>query len=174
VDPGWSCAAFAVYAARELSHASLVESPAHLAPADLGRALAALGLAGAGAPGVLVVERPVVYPARGRSAKRRTRSPNDVMKVAQSAGAWSGAGAALGLEVVAVEPASWKRQLDKDVVHARLREALSASELAVLDAAVRTVPKKLGHNVLDAAAIGAWALGRLPGFPPRPARLLEF
>jgi hypothetical protein len=181
VDPGWSCCAFAAYVDGQLALARLVRAPAHEGPRALDPALRELGLVEVrefrGVPqhryprGVVLVEWPRIYPS-GVSEKKGTRNPNDVLKVAQSAGAWLGAGVGLGMAARQVEPRAWKGNLDKKKVERRLREALSAAELRVLDAALAPLQKDLRHNVVDAAAIGAWVLGRVP-LAPRDPRLLE-
>lgn len=97
----------------------------------------------------VVVELPQVY-TRGSSKG----DPNDLVDLAFSAGRL--VGNATNLRTV--RPREWKGQLPKNVHHARVRKALSAAELAVLDAC--NVPVSKRHNVLDAVGLGLWALRR--------------
>lgn len=95
------------------------------------------------------------------------------------AGMFAGAS---GCRVTAVTPAQWKGSTAKPVAHGRLWAALTPAErvrlggsdtLARIDAAklagalARWKPGEhyygawLGHNLLDAVALGCWRLGRI-------------
>lgn len=61
----------------------------------------------------------------------------------------------------AVRPDEWKGQTPTDtVVRARVASRLSPTESVVLARAEALAGKTLGHNVLDAVAIGLWAVDR--------------
>jgi hypothetical protein len=155
VDPGKHDSWLAIYLSGVLAAARRCPGQGGAPALVLQLALEELGAAGL--PGVLVVERPVVYPGG------RTKRPADQLAVAVVAGGWQAAGEIAGLVSRGVEPAVWKGQLDKLKVERRLREALDLEEIAVLDAAQASVKKKNErHNVADCVAIGAWVLGRVP------------
>jgi hypothetical protein len=82
-------------------------------------------------------------------------SQNDLIEVAVSVGAIVGATSA-DTTVTLVTPAEWKGQLPKDVHHARIAKHITPT----MRAHVEAYPKHLQHNVLDAIALGLWALER--------------
>lgn len=121
-------------------------------------ALTDCGLGGVeyAAPGPLVnqvvIEHPVIYPG-GRSA-----NPNDIVKVAISAGEW--AGRYFPCPVRYVKPRDWKGTIDADVCNKRVLAALSAEEGRVYARASEKVPARKRHNVIDAIGLGLFQLGR--------------
>jgi hypothetical protein len=107
-------------------------------------------------PQRVVIERPAIY-AHGRQKAR----PADVITLALRAGEWAGFCRAEGLpRPEYVEPAEWKGQVGKDVCHARAWARLSERERSRVDAAVRGLSPGVRHNVLDAVALGLWAVQR--------------
>lgn len=98
----------------------------------------------------LAIEVPQIYKVRRTDA-------NDLIDVALVAGAWI----SRYKHVQIFRPAEWKGQAPKKIVHERIRERLSEGEREVLDRDLRSVPKSLQHNALDAVGIGLHALGRL-------------
>lgn len=129
---------------------------------------------------VVVVEKPEYHGDRTHAARVQ-----DLMALC-----WAGARAAAyvagrsGLrEITEYTPAAWKGQEPKPIHHARLWAVLDASERAVLggDATRAAIDKAIDagalrrwpamynayprafkmHNTLDAAALGAFHLGRL-------------
>ena len=105
---------------------------------------------------VVVIEHPVIYP------HGRTKNPNDVLKVAVSAGEWAGRLADRALEIRYVFPRDWKGTINGDIMNARTWARLDDGEKQVVDDAVRAqkIPARKRHNVLDAIGLGLFAMGR--------------
>lgn len=101
---------------------------------------------------VIVVELPQVY-VRARSKG----DPNDLINVAFAAGKVVGSLRSDETTVTTVKPAAWKGQVPKHIIEARVKKALSATEL---DNVVQCKPN-LMHNVWDAVGIGLAYMGRL-------------
>jgi hypothetical protein len=130
---------------------------------------------------VIVVERPEYQGERTQSAR-----PQDLIALA-----WAGARAAAyaagesTAEIIELTPSKWKGTEPKPIHHARLWAILSAPERAILGgdatgAAIEAAVERGAmsrwskpgvayyarsfktHNLLDAAALGAHYLGRLP------------
>jgi len=123
------------------------------------------GVSGIGDLGLLdgdaevVVELPVIYTG-GRS-----RAPGqDLVVLAYRAGRLVEAVlAALGprtVKVSEIAPAAWKAQVPQDVLEPRIRGRLDADEAALIVDAAHCAASK-AHNVLDAAGIGLWRVGRM-------------
>lgn len=100
---------------------------------------------------VLVIELPQVYPGA------RDEDPNDLIQVARSVGMWEQAVSAL--EVHLVHPRKWKGTVAKEIHNRRTLAKLEPAELALLEAL--KLPASKRHNVIDAIALGLWALGRM-------------
>lgn len=100
---------------------------------------------------VLVIELPQVYPGA------RDEDPNDLIQVARSVGMWEQA--VQCEECHLVHPRKWKGTVAKEIHNRRTLAKLEPSELALLDALKLPASKK--HNVIDAIALGLWALGRM-------------
>jgi hypothetical protein len=104
-----------------------------------------------------IIERPVIYP------NGRTANPNDIVKLAVTAGEMAGLLLANGISVRYVEPRAWKGTLDKDTCCRRAWGRLSAAEQQV---AAKFRPEPTGKvkggkdHVLDAIGIGLFAVGR--------------
>lgn len=104
-----------------------------------------------------VIEFPVIYP------HGKTANPNDIVKLAWTAGEQAGLLMAHGIEVRTVEPRAWKGTLDKDVCCRRVWRRLQDHEAAV---AAKWQPEDEGKvkdaktHVLDAIGIGLNAVGR--------------
>lgn len=99
---------------------------------------------------LVVLELPQVYGVRATRVA-------DLVYLAAYAGEFAASCAPAAR--VYVEPADWKGQAPKDVVHRRIGKVLRPSELAALGACLPS----LRHNMLDAVGIGLARLGRLPG-----------
>lgn len=99
----------------------------------------------------LVIEVPQVYVAgRGKG------DPDDLLELAGVDGAIT---ALLGPTTTrSPKPREWKGQVPKEIHHARALRKLSPPETVVLEQT--KVPPSLRHNVLDAVALGLWALKR--------------
>jgi hypothetical protein len=97
------------------------------------------------------IESQVVYP-------RSKVPPNDLIKLAQSAGRWAGRYDALGVEAYFVEPARWKGQVPKEIHQQRIVNDLTTFELAISVRATKSIALAKRHNMLDAIGIGLWAL----------------
>jgi hypothetical protein len=98
------------------------------------------------APHVLVVEWPQVYGGK--------RNHHDLLKLAASVGVVAGTFVLPKLELV--EPRIWKGRTEKSLHARHAVGVLSAKERAVLSAC--GAPPSLMHNVIDAVALGLWAL----------------
>ena len=102
------------------------------------------------------IESQAIYPGRGGAR------PADIIKLAQSAGAWAGIYATLGAEVHWVLPAQWKGQIPKPkrgetyIVEKRVLAVLSPPERAVLELGCKGLCASKRHNVIDAVGIGLW------------------
>jgi len=104
-----------------------------------------------------VIEHPVIYP------HGKTRNPNDIVKLAVTAGEQAGLLMANGIRVRYIEPRVWKGTLDKSVCCRRAWSRLREDEAAVAE---KWQPEEEGEvkdaktHVLDAIGIGLHALGR--------------
>jgi hypothetical protein len=103
-----------------------------------------------------VIELPQIY--RGALMKG---DPNDLVKVAVQVGRFAERlEETCRKDVELVKPATWKGQIPKDVHHRRARARLLAEEVRVLERVLLGVPAAKQHNVLDAVALGLYAVGR--------------
>jgi len=99
-------------------------------------------------------ERPKHYPNSKVSA-------TDIVTLALRCGESVGAYSARGAKVTYYEPAEWKGQVAKNPHHQRIWARLTDSEKDIVEKAARKVPEKKRNNVLDAVALGLFALGRV-------------
>jgi hypothetical protein len=159
IDPGVHMQACAIYA-----HGYLVSAAFNLDP---------------GACEIVVVERPEYQGKRSDSARVQ-----DLIALAWNGARFAASTAAeCGATLVELTPSQWKGSSPKPVVHAALWGVLSAAERALLGgakthaaitkalergAAKRWPPNShmypstwTMHNILDAAAMGAFYLGRI-------------
>ncbi len=60
-----------------------------------------------------------------------------------------------------VKPSRWIGQLDNDLLHDRMFEALGNSEHDVYFKAQKATNRGVFHNVQDAISLGLWRLGRI-------------
>lgn len=100
-------------------------------------------------PNILLIELPQIYPGA------RDEDPNDLIQVARAVGQWEQA-FGYGAELVHVYPRQWKGQVPKKIHVARTLAKLTDAERALLPA----LPASKLHNVVDAAGLGLWLLGR--------------
>ena len=96
----------------------------------------------------LVVEVPRIYP-------HSPADPESILKLAYTAGRLVGNFEAV--KIVKVEPRGWKGQRPKKVDNRYTMSLLSVAESKIVKAAA---PPSLLDNVIDAAGIGLWKLGR--------------
>lgn len=98
----------------------------------------------------LIVESQQIY-------RHSKGDPNDLLPLAFQAGAVMHAVCAA--EKLSPLPRAWKGTVKKEIMTARILSKLSPAERTVIDTV--KCPKSLLHNVVDAAGIGLWHLGRL-------------
>lgn len=99
----------------------------------------------------IIIEFPQIY---GASTSKKG-DDNDLLDLA-------GVGGAIAsmfntMRILSPHPRDWKGQVPKETMTERIRRALSDTERANIE----KCPASLMHNVLDAAGIGLWQLGRL-------------
>ncbi len=97
---------------------------------------------------VLLIEKPQVYTGAGKSKG----DPNDLIDVALVVGALLEIGGRLWWTCETVKPFTWKGNLPKKLSLQRLKKALAPEEAVHVHFA--------DHNIVDAACIGMWKLGR--------------
>ena len=102
------------------------------------------------APGVCVIEVPVIYPGT------RDKNPNDLITLALMVGDLRGYYRRAGFEVHLVKPRTWKGTAPKKICCARTVAALRPEELALLPKRPRA--KDYDHNMLDSIGLGLWWL----------------
>lgn len=103
----------------------------------------------------VIIEKPQVYEARNSKG-----DPNSLIALAIQVGEYKGFFEERRATVALIRPHDWKGTLPKEVHHARLWEALSPAEQAVVSQAGRGVAKSRLHNMLDAVALGREAFVR--------------
>jgi len=153
VDPGVHACGVAYFTDGKLNAATYLcasnKAPLTIsAPYLAARISLWVGLAGRSRPSEVVIELPQVY--------RRTLSkgdPNDLINLAVVCGAI----AAQFPNVRFVRPAEWGKQIPKAIKNTRALAMLSDEEKSRIE---YPKAKSLSHNVLDAVAIGLWALKR--------------
>jgi hypothetical protein len=97
---------------------------------------------------------------------RKDPNPNSILLMARNAGEHAGLWKSKGVEVVYLEPNSWKGSTPKLIDHARTWGKLDENERGVVDRCFSTAPGRNGmapgkrHNVLDAVGIGLFGVGR--------------
>jgi len=151
IDPGVRGTGVAVFTDGVLVRALVV------AAFDLQRATGDVAhvCAGCGKVSQAVIELPQIY-----AAAKQDGDPNDLISIAAVAGAAAGVLAHAGGRITYARPAEWKGQAPKAVIHARMHAILSDAEAAIAARCLVTHGKRLGHNGLDAVALGLWFLGR--------------
>jgi hypothetical protein len=100
----------------------------------------------------VLIERPTIYPL-----DKMRGDPNDLIKVALTAGRWAEAAARIGCVVEYVEPRTWKGQTPKEIHNRRVTAQLDAREQTVIP----QLPATRLHNVIDAIGLGLWKLRRI-------------
>jgi hypothetical protein len=107
-------------------------------------------------PSKVVIERPQVY-------NKRNVDPNDLVTLAIQVGRYEEHFAGRGVkDIQEVLPRDWKGTLGKDVVHRQCTKIYSKEEQATIDAALKGLNQKAQTDLLDACALGLWALNRYP------------
>lgn len=173
IDPGADCG-LSVYRARQLVWAGCLTWP-NTAPLVLAINAAVCPESTAPQkPGIvnreryifeIVAERPVVY----KPGESLYVNPANIVTLAITLGRWVGFAEDYIRDCPKAPtrfytPADWKRQVPKEVTHARLRRRLTVVELTALDASLKPIAAGKRHNALDAACIGLFGVGRcLPG-----------
>jgi hypothetical protein len=99
----------------------------------------------------VVAEMPQRYP-------HDTVNPNDLITLAYRLGRVVGPLEREGAVIHTVLPREWKGQMPKDLCHRRSRAKLTPAELAIVDAVLPTLGAKAKTDMLDAVALGQWAL----------------
>ncbi len=101
---------------------------------------------------VAVIELPVIYPlGLGKG------DPNQLIDLAVFVGDLRGFYVRrLSLDVVLVRPRTWKGTVPKRIHNARVLEALTPDERALLPRRPRA--RDYDHNMLDAVGLGLWQL----------------
>lgn len=153
VDPGLRGVGVAIFAGNQLQRAAYLENPAksgrgYKVAYEMARALYDW-LGGETCP-VAVVEFPRIYPGH---AKIDNNDLIDIATVGAAIATWCEAH-----EIVSVFPADWKGTVKKEVMTARIKEALSPAESLRID---KNCQRRLLHNVYDAVGIGLHRFGRL-------------
>jgi hypothetical protein len=97
--------------------------------------------------GDCIIEIPQVYPGQQQRGDQ-----NDLIKLAVMVGRYADRATACGFNIKLVKPREWKSQLPKDVCWRRVRETLTAYELARMV----KLPKSRAHNMHDAIGLGTW------------------
>jgi len=153
VDPGLRGCGMAVFDGGHLVRAAYVKNPV-----EHGRGYKAhVGMGNAAFDWCdevldrVIIEHPRVYP----SSAQQKGDPNDLLDVvavgaAVASGWW-------GIECETVFPSEWKGQVPKETMTERIRRSLTDDERKNIE----KCPASLMHNVLDAAGLGLYRLGRL-------------
>lgn len=97
-----------------------------------------------------VVEYPRIYPGH---AKIDNNDLIDIATVGAAVAAWCKT-----RNITSIYPADWKGTVKKEVMTARIKEALSPTEALRID---KNCQRRLLHNVYDAVGIGLHRFGRL-------------
>lgn len=98
--------------------------------------------------------RVIVEVPTGRGGNTRA-TPDDLIKLALTAGRVIGRYEQLGQYIHTVTPNHWKGSVKKEISHRRIKAVLGEDELRLLVGA--------SGDVLDAVGLGLWELGRLAG-----------
>jgi hypothetical protein len=137
IDPGED-AGWAIFDSKKLTACGLGEEP------DL-----------SGIVDRVVVELPKIYPGRKQKAR-----PGDIVLLATRAGERGGPYRRRGITVDYFEPNEWKGGVPKEVSHSRAWALLNDSERDVIALAAKGIAPGKRHNMLDAVALGLFAVGR--------------
>lgn len=115
---------------------------------------------------VVFLEKPQVYKKRGIGSSALKGDPNDLVTISVEGGLLAGRfleqartsnfGAPPRCSLETFVPATWKKQLPKEVMQERLKKILTETELKRIEKT--TAP--LMHNVWDAVGIGLWGAKR--------------
>lgn len=162
VDPGSHYAGVAFYVAGHLADVGLVR-PHPLGKAStydvalhvsmwVRRCMHNLGQP-EGRVSQLICEGQQIYPGPRRN------DPNDMVPLAQVVGGVQARVDAFEREIVM--PRIWTKSVPKEVRQRRYLASLDEREMSLIDAVVSKVPKDYRHDVIDAAMIGAYKLGKL-------------
>jgi hypothetical protein len=100
----------------------------------------------------VVIELPQIY------GRRDERDPNDLIMVTVTVGRIVQVFGGDAQPAELVWPHDWKGTVPKEIMLKRIVARLDENEREILEAA--NAPRSLRHNVIDAAGLGIWALGR--------------
>ena len=97
-----------------------------------------------------IIEFPQIYP----DGKAR---PNDIVRLAYTAGELAGTCRAAGLLLRTVKPREWKGTIDKEICHDRVRKTLTrGEEVAILKRVGALTSQKATLDLWDAVALNKW------------------
>ena len=155
IDPGLACTGWSWWTGGMFRGGGIVRGGGGTGAVEVGRLVGRTVLEAVGVEHKVdrvVYERMAVYKFTSQKGDQ-----NDLILLAEVAGAACGVIGALADEPVTAR--SWKGQVPKDIMHARVLGRLTQEEAAAVDG-VKT-PGGLRHNFLDAVGIGLWRAGRL-------------
>lgn len=98
-----------------------------------------------------IIEIPQIYP-------KDPVPPNDLIKLALTAGGYKLELERHGVRVETVKPREWKGQVPKAIHHKRIAAALRTDETMVVQHKLSCIAKSYQHNVWDAIGLGMWWL----------------
>lgn len=103
---------------------------------------------------LVVIEKPQIY-VLGKSKA----DPNDLISLAIKVGRLAERVERItGTDADLVRPQEWKGSVPKEIHNRRVIDALSADEACIAADALKLVPEKQRHNVIDACGLGLWAV----------------
>lgn len=166
IDPGKKCLPVCIGSADRLTFAAMsVLDVTRGAPHALARMhLVALGLdSGLHHADRVVVEQMQMNKNRDTTHRQAISKGNALLAITQVA---SSVASALRGSLEWAPIGTWKGTAPKHVTRNRVRKTLRPEEIAVLDSAIATLPRRgtrepaLAHNLYDCAGIWLWATGR--------------
>lgn len=153
IDPAVRCSGWALFREGRLVSCGVVEAK------SIPEALKAAALWASRLPTDREYSTIIEYPQVYRPGTSKV-DPNDVVGIGIVGGGYAAALVAKG-PIEFVEPARWKGQAPKEVVHERARKVLAAWESQVLTAGLMLLSDKKSLDALDAVSLGLWKLGRV-------------
>jgi hypothetical protein len=103
----------------------------------------------------IICEYPQIY-----SSRLCKGDPNDLLPLAAQCGHVEAIALDMGAQFFSVTPQGWKKQVPKQVHHARLKLAVirELSKEALITANINTYCTSIEHNKWDAIGLGLWFL----------------